>query len=165
MNHSCAVIGVAVNVTQWTPPGSRHKNRQTRYFALLYVNFARFLEIWARERYNNALQIKMLKKRKKNLSPTGLEPRLSGPHEQISLFWVPTSVTSISTNLPKNSKTRRDAHLDHLGFPKMYEPWLCGDRCGRKRDAMDPSKGGSDRQTDRRTDRKVQHYIPTLHGG
>ena len=45
MNHSCAVIGVAANVTQWTPPGSRHKKRQARYFALLYINFAQFLKI------------------------------------------------------------------------------------------------------------------------
>ena len=48
-----------------------------------------------------------------------------------------------------------DAHLDHLGFPKMYESQLCGDWCGRKPDAMNPSKGGTDRRTNRRrrTDR------------
>ena len=49
MNHSCAVIGAAVNVTQWTSPGSGHKQRQTRNFAVLYVNFGQFLEIRARE--------------------------------------------------------------------------------------------------------------------
>ena len=42
-----------------------------------------------------------------------------------------------------------DAHLDHLGFPKMYESSLCGDRCGRKRDAMDPSKVGTDGHTEK----------------
>ena len=40
-----------------------------------------------------------------------------------------------------------DAHLDHLGFPKMYESSLCSDKCGRKRIAMDPSKGGDRRVT------------------
>ena len=34
----------------------------------------------------------------------------------------------------------RYAHLDQLGFPKMYETLLCDDWCGRKRDAMDPSR-------------------------
>ena len=34
----------------------------------------------------------------------------------------------------------RDAHLDHIGFPKMYETLLCDDWCGRKRDSMDHSR-------------------------
>ena len=58
-----------------------------------------------------------------------------------------------------------DAHLDHLGFPKMYESSLCGDRCGRKSDAMDASKAGTyrqDRQTDGRTDRPL--YPSTSRG-
>ena len=44
-----------------------------------------------------------------------------------------------------------DAHLDYLGFPKMHESSLCSDWCGRKRDAMDRSKGG--RQTDGQTEK------------
>ena len=58
-----------------------------------------------------------------------------------------------------------DAHLDHLRFPIMYRSSLCGDRCGRKSDAMDASKAGTyrqDRQTDGRTDRPL--YPSTSRG-
>ena len=40
----------------------------------------------------------------------------------------------------KEQNAFRDTHLDDLGFPKMYEPELYGDWCGRKRDAMDPCR-------------------------
>ena len=62
-------------------------------------------------------------------------------------------LTLVSRKFVRISKNESwDAHLDHMGFPKMYESSLCGDRCGRKRDAMDPSKGG-DRRTDGQTEK------------
>ena len=83
MNHSCAGIGVAANVTQWTPEGStqEEKNAIVCTFVRQFWPISRNLST---RRKNNALHTKMLKRNKK-LS-TGLEPRLSGPHEQISFF-------------------------------------------------------------------------------
>ena len=52
-------------------------------------------------------------------------------------------LTLVSRKFVRISKNESwDAHLDHMGFPKMYESSLCGDRCN----AMDPSRWG---QTDR----------------
>ena len=59
MNHSCAVIGVAVNVTQWAAPASRHKQRQTRYFASFLCQFCPISRNLSTRRKNNALHTKI----------------------------------------------------------------------------------------------------------
>ena len=69
-------------------------------------------------------------------------------------------LTLVSRKFVRISKNESwDAHLDHMGFPKMYESSLCGDRCGRKRNAMDPSRWGqTDRRTDGRTDGQTEKF-------
>ena len=75
------MIGVAANVTQWTTPGSRHKKRQTWYFALCTSILPNFSESeHEKERIMHYIQKCKKKNNKTGLSSTGLQPRLSGPH-------------------------------------------------------------------------------------
>ena len=39
MNHSCAVIGVAANLTQWTPPRMGQTDGQTEKFNIISLRF------------------------------------------------------------------------------------------------------------------------------
>ena len=85
-------------------------------------------------------------------SPTDLDVH---PRKRMVLSCLSSPACSYSGLFEMSKNKSWDAHLDHLGFPKMYESQLCGDWCGRKPDAMNPSKGGTDRRTNRRrrTDR------------
>ena len=83
-----------------------------------------------------------------------------GPVKPCRIVYLWTPIRAKSFRISKNESW--NAHLDYLGFPKMHESSLCGDKCGRKRDAMDPSKGGTDGRTDRP---KSSTLIPSFHGG
>ena len=84
-----------------------------------------------------------------------------GPVKPCRIVYLWTPIRAKSFRISKNESW--NAHLDYLGFPKMHESSLCGDiGVAANVTQWTPPKVG---QTDGRTGRKVQHYIPSLHGG
>ena len=110
------------------PSGVYTKKKQP--IAIFYAFVPQFCRISRKLRTRRNHMMPYTPKRKgKKVSLVGLEHRLSGPHKQILLFWVPTSVTSISTilanraNLPANVTPWTLSRVLHSHIVHFWTPF------------------------------------------